>query len=111
MNFEDHANGFELFVDVGHQRPQLTQFDRRAYAGHHVFALSVDQQVAVIYAFPRARIARETNTGSAIVAHVAENHLADVDGCTRKPRDVLDVPVGDRFVCHPASKHRVDGPL
>ncbi len=40
------SNRQELFVGIGHDRPQLFKRLGQADAGHHVFTLGIDQEVA-----------------------------------------------------------------
>lgn len=52
---------------------------RRADAGDHVFALRVDEELAVEQVFAGTRIARECHAGPAMVAEIAEDHRLDID--------------------------------
>ena len=51
-----------------------------ADAGHHVLALGVDQEVAVLALGPGGRVAGEADAGARRVVAVAEHHGLDVDG-------------------------------
>ena len=76
--FQDIVHPFQFFKDRGHVRAQFFQGPGGADARHHVFALGVDQIVAVEFIFAGARVPGEAHAGGAIVPHVAEDHGADV---------------------------------
>ena len=79
---------------------------RRANAGHHVFALRVDQEFAVQPALAGRGIARERDPGRRGIAHIAEHHRLDVDRGAPGFRNVMQPPVGHRARIHPRRKHR-----
>ena len=108
VDLEHDAHGLELFVDLGHEVLEFAEEDRRAHPGHHIFTLGVDQHVTVEDGLAGARVAREAHPRATVLAHVAEDHLADVDGCTVQVGDLLNSPISDRSLTHPAIKHRVD---
>ena len=60
-------------------RPQPGDLLRGANPGDHVFALGVDEELAVEQVFTRAGVAREGHAGGAAVAEVAEHHGLHVD--------------------------------
>ena len=66
---------------------------RRAHAGHHVFALGVDQKFPVKDLRAAGRIAGESHAGTAGVSHVAEDHALHVDRRAPLVRDVVFAPV------------------
>ena len=103
------SNFFELPVDLGHELLHLGQVHRRADAGDDVFALRVDEVVAVENSFAGAGIAREADAGAGGVAGVAEDHLHDVDGRAEEAGDLLDAAVGDRLFRHPGAEDGADG--
>ena len=78
---------------------------RRAHAGHDVFALRIDQELAVKNLLAGRRIARESHTGARLVAGVAKDHRLDVDGGAPLGRDVVFPAVNDRAIVHPRTEH------
>ena len=80
----------------------------RADAGDDVFALRVDQEIAVEGLLAGGGIAREADARAGIFALVAEDHLHDVDGGAQQAGNVLDAAVGDGFLRHPGLEHGAD---
>src|SRR5205807_5266455 len=68
------ADVVKLFVDLGHLLLEFGDLLGRADAGDDVFALGVNQVLAVEDLFARGRVAREGDAGARVVAHVAEDH-------------------------------------
>ncbi len=93
----------QLPVDLRHVLLHLGDRLRRADAGHHVFALGVDEVLAVDQVLAGARVAREADAGARIVAHVAEHHRADVAGGAvgHFPGDLELLAVVDRALAVP----------
>ena len=81
---------------------------RRADAGHHVFALGVDQVFAVELVLAVAGVAGEGHAGGGVVAHVAEDHGLHVDRGAPLVGDLLDAAVLDGALAVPAHEHRAD---
>ncbi len=81
----------------------------RTNSGNHVFALSVDQVVAVKNFLAGAWVAREANARSGVLASVPEDHLHDVDGGAKQPGDFFHAPIGHSLLRHPRAEHRSDG--
>ena len=92
------ADVHELLVDLGHLVVELGDRLGRADAGDDVFALGVDQVVAVEDVLAGVRVAGEGDAGARVVAHVAEDHRLDVDGRALQAGDPLDPAVLDRLV-------------
>ena len=82
---------------------------RRADAGHHVFALRVDEELAVKLVRAGRWIAREGDAGGGRVAHVAEHHGLHVDGGAPAFGNVVEAPIGDGALVHPRAEHGADG--
>ena len=80
----------------------------RANTRHHVFALRIDQEIAVENLLAGGRVAREADSRSGVFAGVAENHLHHVDGRAQQPRNLLHAAVGDGLFRHPGTEHRAD---
>ena len=81
---------------------------RGANAGDDVFALGVDQELAVERVLAGRRIAGEGDAGRRGLAHVAEDHRLDVDGRAPGGGNVLQTPIGFRTGIHPAAEDRAD---
>ena len=90
-----YANLFQLVVRLRHDLLQFGEMHRRADAGHHVFALRIDQEVAIEDLFARARVAREAHARSGIVARIAEHHLLHVDAGAEQSGDLLYAAIGE----------------
>ena len=80
----------------------------RTDTGHHVFALGVDQVLTVEVSIAVARVARESDAGGRIAAHVAEHHGLHVDGGSPLVRNLLDAAVVDGALAVPATEHGAD---
>ena len=72
-----------------------------ADAGHHIFALGVQQVIAVHFLLAGRRVAGEGHAGAGVPAHVAEDHGHDVDGRAQVMRDVGGVAVIDGALAIP----------
>ena len=79
VRFELGAHALQFIVDRRHVAGQFGDGLRRAHPGHHIFALGIDQVLAVKCFFAAGRIAGEGDAGGAIGAAVAEYHGLDVD--------------------------------
>ena len=88
---------------------RLVQRIGRADAGHHVFALGVDQPLAVELVLAGGRIAGEGHAGGRAVAHVAEDHALHVAGGAPLVRNAFDLAVRDGPLAVPALEHGADG--
>jgi hypothetical protein len=75
-----------------------------ANACDNVFALSVWEPFAVKGIFAGCGIARESDAGCGVFAHVAEDHCLDVDGSAPRRRDVFDFAIGDGAFAHPGGE-------
>ena len=92
----------QLVVDLGHFVLEPADRFRRADSGNHVFALGVDQVVAVKLVVARVGVAGESDARTRVVAGVAENHGLNVDRRPLQTGDSLDAAVLDGLVPHPA---------
>ena len=70
----------QLGVSFGHLLGQVRDGLRRANAGDDVFALRIEQVLAIDHAFAGRGVACKADTGSGADAHVAEDHGLDVGG-------------------------------
>ena len=82
---------------------------RRADAGHHVFALCVDEVLAVEEVFARSSIAAEAYARSGCVAHVAEHHGLHVDSRAPFIGYAFHLAVEDGAFVHPRVEHGANG--
>jgi len=80
MLLEPGRDLFQLLEDPGHLLFHIRDAERRPGTSHHVLALRVDEIFAVELSSPGGGIARESDTGRAIVPHVPEHHRLYVDG-------------------------------
>jgi hypothetical protein len=100
----------KLPVDLRHVALHFGDGLRGANSGNHVFALGVDQVLAVDQVFAGAGIAREADAGARVVAHVAENHGADIHRRTvgLGPGDPELLAVVDRPLAVPGAEYGLD---
>ena len=82
---------------------------RGAHAGHHIFALSVDEVLTVEQVLASSGVARECHAGSAGVAHVAIDHGLHVHCGTIFLGNLVHAAIKDSAVIVPTVKHGVDG--
>ena len=92
------ANARELGEGFRQVPLQVLDGQGVADAGHHVFALGVEQIIAVEFLVPVDRVAGEGHPGPAVVAQVAEDHRLNVDG-------------GAQVVANTGGVAVIDGPL
>ncbi len=78
----------QLVINIGHDLFEFEDWNRSAHAGNHIFALRVQQEFSVEFFRAVGRIARESDTGAAGIAEVAEDHGLHID---RRPEHVIDV--------------------
>ena len=82
---------------------------RRADAGDDVFALGIDQKLAVEFFLAGRGIAREGDAGGRGLAHIAEHHGLHVDRGAPAFRNSVQAAIGDGALVHPRAEHRADG--
>src|SRR5262249_8064206 len=109
MLLQNCADFIELLVDRGHIFLQLGNLFWCTNAGYDVLALSVDQVFAVEDLLTGGGIARERNSRAAIVAHVAENHRADVGSRAPFVRNTVLAAIDNGAVVHPGAEDGTDG--
>ena len=78
-------------------------------AGHHVLALGVEQEIAVLARRSGRRVTGEAHPGPRVVVPVPEHHGLHVDGRPEVVWDALPLPVGDGPGTVPGGEHRFDG--
>ena len=84
---------------------QLGDRLRRAHAGDDVFALRVDQELAVELLGAVGRVARERHARAGVLAGVAVDHRLHVDGRAPFLRDVVFPAINDRAIVHPRAEN------
>ena len=102
-NFQQFLVGFG--IPFGHVFHGLGSPD----AGHHIFALGVDQEFAVELILSGGWVASKRNPGAGVVACVAEHHGLHVDGGAIEADDAFDPAIRQGLVSVPALKDRFDG--
>ncbi len=75
---------------------------RRANACNHIFALCIDQKLAVEFLFAGGRITGKGNARCRGFAHIAENHRLNIDGGSPLRWDIMQTTIGDSARIHPA---------
>ena len=90
---------------LGHQRNR----QRSAHAGNNIFALRIDQVLAVEDVLAVGWVARKRNAGGAIVAHVSVDHRLHVDSGAPLVRNLVLVAVNRGAIVIPAAKHSGNG--
>ncbi len=75
----------------------------------HVFALSVDQVIAIQARGAESDVAGHGHAGGTILAQVAEDHGLNVDGRAPLVRNAVGAAIDDGPVVHPAAEDRRDG--
>ena len=99
----------QLVVDDGEVCGERVEVLGVADAGDDVFALGLDQEVAVRPVLAGRRVAREPDAGTRVVVAVPEHHRLHVDGRAEVVADALAHPVGDRPGTVPRPEDRLDG--
>ncbi len=107
---EPGEDGQQLGVDLRELALQRRERLRVADTGHHIFALGVDQVVAVLALLAGGGVAGEAHPGSRLVIPVAEHHGLDVDRGAELVGDPLPHPVGVGPGAVPGLEHGLDGP-
>ena len=97
-----------LHADLAGFGAQAGQRLGGADAGDDVFALGVDQELAVENVLAGAGVAGEADAGGAVLAHVAEDHGLDVDGGAPGGGDVVQAAVGVGAGVHPGAEDGAD---
>ena len=109
MLLERLTDPFELGIGVRHLLLQLRHRFRRADAGDDIFALRVDQELAVELLRAVRRIARERDARARALTGVAVDHRLHVDGGAPLGRDVVLAAIDNCAVVHPRAEDGADG--
>ena len=73
---------------------------------HHVFALGIDEELAIEARFTGRRVAGKGDARGRGVAHIAKHHGLNIDRRAPAFRDVVHAPVELGPVIHPTGKDR-----
>ena len=111
MLFEVAGDPVQLSIGLGHDPFQLGDRPGRADPGDHVFALRVDEELAVESVFPRCGVPCEADAGGGGLAQVPENHRLDIHGGTQIFRDSAHAPVVIGAGVEPRAEDGVPGHL
>src|SRR3954452_20896071 len=95
-------------VDLREVALQVVEIFGVANPGHDVFALCVDEEVAVRAVLAGGRVAGETNARSTELVAVAEDHRLHVDRRAEVVADPLTDAIGDGPCAVPALEHGFD---
>ena len=109
MLLESGADLEQFRVALRHQLLQLEDRLRRAHAGDDVFALRIDQELAVELVRAVGRVAGEGDAGAGVLAGVAVDHRLHVHGRAPFLRDVVFPAINDRAIVHPGTEDRAGG--
>ncbi len=109
--FEDAAHFFQFGIRFWKVFFELGDWFGCANAGYHVFALSVDEELAVELFFAVGWVAGEGDAGAGVIACVAKDHRLDVDCGAPFCGDVVFAAIDDCAVVHPGAKDGADGAL
>ena len=110
VRLEAGENGQQLLVNGRELRLQRVEVLGVPDTGHHVLALSVDEEVTVRNVLTRGRVAGEAHAGARVVVAIAEHHGLHVHGGAQIVRDLLANAVRDGPRAVPALEHGLDGP-
>ena len=105
VTFKDGADFHQFFVRCRHFFRQIANWMRRAHAGNDVFALRVDQVLAIENFFAGGRVARKGHSGGARFAHVSKDHRLHVHRRSPVVRDSIFPPINDGAIVHPRAEN------
>src|SRR5262245_51956195 len=108
MPFEPLADALQFHRGCGQGINQFVNRSRRTHTGDNVFALGIDEKLAVNAPFTARRIARESDARATTVIEIAENHRLNVDRRSPAMWDFIELSVRDRSVIVPRSKDSAD---
>ena len=93
MLFQPRSDLAQLLINARHGAVQLGDGQRRADAGHHIFALGVHQVLAIKFLGAGGRIAREAHAGSAGFAQISKDHALHIHCRSQVIGDLVHAPV------------------
>ncbi len=101
MLFENLAHPLQFAMCLGHILFQFLDGFRRAHTGDHVFALGIDQVLAVEHFFAGRRVTGKSHARSAGLPKIPEDHRLNVDRGTPLVRDMIFATVDHRAIVVP----------
>ena len=103
----------QLRILLRHLLVHFLQRLRCANTGDNILALRIGQVFTEHLVLAGTGITRESDAGCTIVAHVAEDHGADIhrSAVCHIRRDVEFATIIDRALAHPGTKDRLDREL
>ncbi|MPM27061.1 hypothetical protein SDC9_73566 [bioreactor metagenome] len=107
--FQVVRNLGELLVDLGHFVLQLADGRGSANAGHHVFALGIDEVLAEQSLFAGGGIAGECDARAGVISRVAEDHGLDVDSGAPVIGDLVHTTIDICPGIVPGTEHGLHG--
>ena len=117
---EDGADVAEFLIGVGHKLLHgvhvlvllvlgiIVQGVGGTDTGHHVFALCVNQPLAIELVVAGGRVAGESHASGAGVTHIAEDHRLHIDCGAPVVRNALNLTIADSLLTIPALEHGLD---
>src|SRR4029079_8423515 len=81
----------------------------RAYTRDYVFALGINQVLAVKHLFAAGRITGKSNTGCACFAHISEDHRLNIDCCAPFVGNSVLSTINGSAVVIPRTKYSANG--
>ena len=108
MVFESAAHIGELCKCLRELFRHLCDGHRGANTGNDIFALCIGEELAHELLFTGCRITGECDTGTAVIAHVAECHHLNIDSSAPAVGDIVIAAVNICAGVIPASENRLD---
>src|SRR5439155_11347904 len=105
MTLQRLSDLLQFGIGVRHLLLELRYRFGRPHARYHIFALPVDQELAVENLSARRRIARERDARSGIVTRVAIDHRLDINRRAPLGGNVVFAAIDNGAVVHPGSEH------
>ncbi len=106
MFFQLAADFFQVRKALRHLLRQLADGVWRAQARHNVFALGIDQILAIEHLLAIGWVAGEGNPGRAVIASIAEHHGLHVHSRAPFGGDAVLLSVQDGALVSPRAEYR-----
>ena len=107
MLFQARGDFAQLVVRRRHDLFQFQDRHRRPHSRDHIFALRIQQELAVKLLVAGRRIARKTHAGGAGVAQIAEDHRLHVHRRAQHVIDSVDAAISLGALVLPGTEYRV----
>ena len=105
MLFQTLADCLKLGPHVGHIVGQLAHPIGDADTGHHIFALGIDQIIALDVFLAGGGVTGHGHASGAALAHVAEHHGLDIDAGAQVMGDLGGIAIIDSAFAVPGLEH------